>query len=65
MQVKVLHETPLLEYISSRKDRDIWNKAFICEVIFPGESYNFQTHFDIEGILDMKITPLGAKLSVL
>lgn len=41
------------------------NKAYIGEVVHPGESYNIQRHFKMEGVFSIKVTPLGANLCLL
>lgn len=50
---------------SSSFDKDIkgrWNKAYIWEVLFSGETYNIQTHLKIEVFFLVKVHPLGENL---
>lgn len=51
--------------MSNSEDRVRWSKAHIGEVLYPGESYNLQTYFEIEGFFSVKIIPLGANICVL
>lgn len=40
-------------------------QAYIGEVLHLGDSYNIQTHFEIEGVFSVKIHPLGENLYLL
>lgn len=55
----------VLSFDSDPDDIKRWSKAFIGEVIFSSETYNLQTHFEIEGFFAVKIISLGAKLCIL
>src|SRR3954470_6783514 len=37
-------------------------QGFRRGVVHPGESYDIQNHYEMEGIFSLKITPLGANL---
>ncbi|XP_058740820.1 uncharacterized protein LOC131613142 [Vicia villosa] len=54
-----------VNYSSKPEDRARWSKACIGEVLFLRESYNIQTHFEIEGFFSIKVIPLGANLCLL
>ncbi|XP_058759866.1 uncharacterized protein LOC131633166 [Vicia villosa] len=54
-----------LNYISSEAIKKRWKKAYIGEVQFAGETYNVQTHLEVEGFFLIKVHPLGAKLCLL
>lgn len=47
-------------FLKSRRKKD-----YIGEVMFSGESYNVQTHLEIEGFFLVKVSPLGANLYLL
>lgn len=48
-----------LLFYSNSDVRDRWSKAFVGEVVHPGESFNIQNHFEMEGAFSIKIVPLG------
>ncbi|XP_058742698.1 uncharacterized protein LOC131615243 [Vicia villosa] len=50
---------------TSAEVKNKWRKAFIGEVLFAGETYNIQTHLEIEGFFFIKVHPLGANLCLL
>ncbi|XP_058765713.1 uncharacterized protein LOC131639233 [Vicia villosa] len=54
-----------LSFTSGEELKNKWKKAFIGEVLFPGEAYNIQTHLEIEGFFSIKVHPLGANLCLL
>ncbi|XP_058763296.1 uncharacterized protein LOC131636700 [Vicia villosa] len=53
------------EFTASEELKRRWKKAYVGEVLFPGESYNIQTHLEIEGFFSIKVFPLGANLCIL
>ncbi|XP_058784074.1 uncharacterized protein LOC131658840 [Vicia villosa] len=53
------------EYASGAELKNRWKKAYVGEVLFPGESYNIQTHLEIEGFFSVKVFPMGANLCIL
>lgn len=55
----------VLCYSSDLEDTKRWSKACIGEVLFLGESYNLQTHLEIEGFFAVNIIPLSEKLCIL
>lgn len=63
--VDVVVEPIVFQFKSSSDVRDRLKKAYIGEVLFPGETHNLQTHFAIEGVFSIKISPLGPNLCVL
>ncbi|XP_058759400.1 uncharacterized protein LOC131632679 [Vicia villosa] len=58
-------DTPMLCFKSSTDSLDRWKKAYIGEVLYSGESYNIQTHMDMEGFFSIKVHPMGANLCLL
>ncbi|XP_058763176.1 uncharacterized protein LOC131636584 [Vicia villosa] len=60
-----LNHKAIFSYSSQQVLRDRWRKAFIGEVIFAGDSYNIQTHLEIDGFFSIKDHPLGANLCLL
>ncbi|XP_058746152.1 uncharacterized protein LOC131619025 [Vicia villosa] len=57
-------EVPLV-FSSGSELKSRWKKAYVGEVLFPGESYNIQTHLEIEGFFSIKVYPMGANLCLL
>lgn len=60
-----LEEVQVINYLSNSEDIARWSKACIGEVLYQGESYNLQTHFQIGGFFYVKIIPLGENMCVL
>ncbi|XP_058726434.1 uncharacterized protein LOC131597779 [Vicia villosa] len=58
-------EKPVLTFESKEEDSSRLSKAYVGEVHNPGSAYNIQTHFEVEGIFSIKVTPLGANLCLL
>lgn len=53
------------DFNTSEEVRDRWKSAFVGDVLFPGASYNVQTHLETEGFFSVKVYPLGANLCLL
>ncbi|XP_058739160.1 uncharacterized protein LOC131611050 [Vicia villosa] len=58
-------DTTMLCFKTPTVNLDRWKKTYIGEVLYPGESYNIQTHMEMEGFFSIKVHPLGANLCVL
>lgn len=58
-------ETPFFSYSPDLNLKNRRKKSYIGEVLHSGESYNIQTHLEIEGFLLVKVIPLGANLCLL
>ncbi|XP_058783878.1 uncharacterized protein LOC131658623 [Vicia villosa] len=56
---------PKLCYSSKAKDRNKLEKAYVGFVSIPGSSYNIQSHFEMEGYFQVKVTPMGGNLCLL
>lgn len=56
---------PVVFYHSSEKDKARFLKAYVGKVIILWSSYNIHTSFELEGLLTIKVTPLGANLCLL
>lgn len=55
----------MFEFKSSKEDMDRLSKAYIREVLYPGESHSIQNHFAMEGFFSVKISPLGPNFCLL
>jgi hypothetical protein len=55
----------LMSFEAEKEVVDRFKKAFVGEVIQPGMSYNIQNAFHRQGYFGVKITPLGANLTLL
>ncbi|MCI29813.1 hypothetical protein A2U01_0051022, partial [Trifolium medium] len=55
----------ILSYEAEKNDMLRLKKCFIGEVIHPGMSYNIQSAFHRQGYFGVKVTPLGARLTLL
>jgi hypothetical protein len=55
----------ILSFEAAKADVSRLQKAFIGEVIQPGMSYNIQNAFHRQGYFGVKVTPLGANLTLL
>ncbi|XP_058733329.1 uncharacterized protein LOC131604933 [Vicia villosa] len=58
-------QQPSISFASSEECKLRWKKSFVGEVLFPGETYNIQTHLEIEGFFLVKVHPMGANLCML
>ncbi|GAU24569.1 hypothetical protein TSUD_149100 [Trifolium subterraneum] len=54
-----------LSFVSEKEDLERLKKAFVGVVRQPGLSYNIQNEFHIQGYFGVKVTPLGANLTLL
>ncbi|XP_058763424.1 uncharacterized protein LOC131636852 [Vicia villosa] len=56
---------PKLRYSSKAEDRNRLEKAYVGVVSIPGSTYNIQSHFEMEGFFQVKVTPMGGNLCLL
>lgn len=54
-----------LSYLSDKEDRSRLGKAYVGEVTLSRLAYNIQTHFDLEGYFEVKVTLMGGNLCLL
>lgn len=52
-------------FLPQEDDKCRMAKPFVGTVMILGMTYNIHTHFEIEGIFSIKVTPLGANLCLL
>ncbi|XP_058749783.1 uncharacterized protein LOC131622758 [Vicia villosa] len=57
--------TPVLNFVSKVEDKERLRKAYVGVVLNPGSAYNIQTHFEVEGVFSIKVSPLGSNLCLL
>ncbi|XP_058726669.1 uncharacterized protein LOC131598038 [Vicia villosa] len=54
-----------LSFSSKEEDRKRFSKAYMGRVKTPGSAYNIQTHFDMEGMFAVKVSPMGGNMCLL
>ncbi|XP_058751484.1 uncharacterized protein LOC131624544 [Vicia villosa] len=54
-----------LHFNSSSERRERLAKAYVGRVCILGSSYNIHTHFELEGVYAVKVSPLGSNLCLL
>ncbi|XP_058725835.1 uncharacterized protein LOC131597141 [Vicia villosa] len=54
-----------LRFQSSEERRGRLAKAYVGNVCIPGSAYNIQTHFEMEGVFGVKVSPLGGNVCLL
>ncbi|XP_058750416.1 uncharacterized protein LOC131623425 [Vicia villosa] len=55
----------LLSYTFAEGDKVRISKAYVGVATFPGSTRIIQTHFEMEGYFDVKVTPMGGNLCLL
>lgn len=51
----ILEKHLVIKFLSNIEDSARWSKTFIGEGLFSGETYNLQTHFEIEGVFLLRL----------
>lgn len=56
---------PFLRFESNIEVKANLSKAFMGVILHPGSTCNIQTHFEVEGVFTIKVTPMGANLCLM
>ncbi|XP_058774651.1 uncharacterized protein LOC131648933 [Vicia villosa] len=58
-------DNPVFYFTSQADNRKRLEKAYVGVVTIPGSTYNIRSHFMIEGVFDIKVTPMGGNMCLL
>ncbi|XP_058775265.1 uncharacterized protein LOC131649523 [Vicia villosa] len=58
-------ENDVVQFKSSDVLRGRLEKAYVAKVCIPGSAHTIQTHFEMEGVFAVKVSPLGSSMCLL